>query len=111
MNTLGFENIKKRSDFLSVRKTNISIHSKFLIINFKSNKYTDNFRLGLTVSKKQGGAVKRNYIKRLLRSIFIKNCSNVPKNFDYEIIPKKNFSECNFSSLEEDLLKILKKIE
>ena len=33
------------------------------------------------------------------------------KNFDYEIIPKKNFNECTFSSLEEDLLKILGKIE
>ena len=111
MNTLGFENLKKRSDFLSVRKANISIYSKFLIINLKSNKYTYNFRLGLTVSKKQGGAVKRNYIKRVLRAIFIKNCFNVPKNFDYEIIPKKNFNECTFSSLEEDLLKILRKIE
>ena len=89
MNSLGFENLKKRSDFLSIRKTNISFYSKFLIINLKSNKFTDSFRLGLTVSKKQGGAVERNYIKRVLRAIFVKNCSNVPKNFDYEIIPKK----------------------
>jgi len=111
MNSLGFENLKKRSEFLSVRKNNISIYSKFLIINLKNNKYNDRFRLGLTVSKKQGGAVKRNYIKRVLRAIFIKNCFNVPKNFDYEIIPKKNFNECTFSSLEEDLLKILRKIE
>ena len=109
--SLVFKNLKKRSDFLSVRKTNKSIYSKFLIINLKSNEYTDSFRLGLTVSKRQGGAVKRNYIKRLLRAIFIKNCSNVPKHFDYEIIPKKNFNECDFSSLEEDLLKILRKIE
>ena len=111
MNSLGFENLKKRSDFLSVRKTNISIYSKFLIINLKSNKYTDRFRLGLTVSKKQGGAVKRNYIKRILRAIFVKKYSKIPKNFDYEIIPKKNFNECTFTSLEEDLLKILRKIE
>jgi ribonuclease P protein component len=107
----SFENLKKRSDFLSVRKTKKSLYSKFLIINLRSNQYTDSFRLGLTVSKKQGGAVKRNYIKRLLRAIFIKHCSTIPKNFDYEIIPKKNFNECDFTSLEEDMLKILREIE
>ncbi|MDC3091520.1 ribonuclease P protein component [Rickettsiales bacterium] len=107
----GFQNLKKRSDFLSIRKNNKSIYSKFLIINLKENRCINDFRLGLTVSKKQGNAVKRNHIKRLLRAVFIKNSSMVPKKFDYEVIPKKEFNESNFKSLEEDLLKILKKIE
>ena len=109
--SLGFKNLKKRSDFLSIRRTNKSTYSKFLIINLKRNENINSFRLGLTVSKKQGCAVKRNYIKRLLRAVFIKHCSTIPKNFDYEIIPKKNFGECTFVSLEEDLLKALREIE
>jgi len=109
--SLGFQNLKKRSDFLSVRKNNKNIHSKFLIINIKENSCINDFRLGLTVSKKQGNAVRRNHIKRLLRAVFIKHSSIVPKKYDYEVIPKKKFNESSFKSLEEDLLKILKKIE
>ena len=103
--------IKKRSEFLDVRNSNFCIIGKHLIINYKSNKHAKTFRIGLTVSKKIGKAVVRNYIKRIIRSAVIKNYDLIPLKYDFEIIPKKNFHNIKFHSLEKDLLSIIKKIE
>tara|TARA_B100000686_G_scaffold350912_1_gene448166 strand:- start:1673 stop:2086 length:414 start_codon:yes stop_codon:yes gene_type:complete len=101
--------LKKRIDFLNVRKTGSSIQGKFVIINFLNQNQILS-RIGLTVSKKLGNSVKRNYIKRILRAILINNPSQIPKNFDLEIIPKKILIKSNYDSIQQDILNLLKKI-
>ena len=101
--------LKKRIDFLNVRKTGSSIQGKFVIINFLNQNQILS-RIGLTVSKKLGNSVKRNYIKRILRAILINNPSQNPKNFDLEIIPKKILIKSNYDSIQQDILNLLKKI-
>ena len=101
--------LKKRIDFLNVRKTGSSIQGKFVIINFLNQNQILS-RIGLTVSKKLGNSVKRNYIKRILRAILINNPSQIPKNFDLEIIPKKILIKSNYDNIQQDILNLLKKI-
>ena len=61
--------LKKRSEFLSLRNKCKSFHGKLVIVNIKKN---PNFtKYGLTVSKKIGNAVKRNYLKRIFRSCLL----------------------------------------
>ena len=45
--------------------------------------------LGITVSKKIGKAVTRNYLKRIVRSIIRNNINLIPKGILFEVIPKK----------------------
>lgn len=45
-------------------------------------------RLGLSVSKKHGGAVKRNRIKRLLREAFRLGQHDLPPGLDLVLIPR-----------------------
>ena len=104
------QSLKKRKDFLQLRKAKTSIVGKFLIINFKSSSIYDHISLGITVSKKHGNAVKRNFIKRRLKAIFIKNVKMLPKGYTFELIPKEIIKNCNFLSIEQDFLKILKKL-
>ena len=109
-----FLSIKKRKDFLIIRELGATFKSAFLIINYKKNvpeKTNKIFRLGLTVSRKIGNAVKRNYVKRILRSIYIKQSENIPKGYDYEIIPKKIILNCKFNELEQDIKNFIKKIK
>ena len=102
-----FSSLKKRSEFLLIRKKGRSIHSKFFIINYS---YTDkdDLRVGFTVSKKIGNAVTRNYLKRIFRSIIRDNLSSIPKNLNLEIIPKKKLETKKFIELEKDFLNIMK---
>ena len=81
-----------------------------MIVNYLYTQSSQTF-VGLTVSKRMGNAVKRNYIKRVLRSALRNNTSLITKNISIEIIPKKNLEKRRFSKIEEDIFLILKKLD
>ena len=105
----GLNILKKRSDFLTIRKLGKVIHGSHFIVNYLFSK-EDKLAFGFTVSKKIGNAVTRNYIKRVLRHIIRKNFNLIPQKYKFEIIPKKNIEKKKFNDLETDLLKILKNL-
>ncbi len=102
-----FSSLKKRSQFLDVRKVGKTIYGKYFIVNYNISK-NDYSSFGLTVSKKIGGSVVRNYLKRILREIVRKNLQIIPNNLNIEIIPKKGIEKKKFQILEHDLVNILK---
>ena len=84
----NFSSLKKRSEFLYLRKVGKTVYGKYFIVNYN---FSDNnhLRFGLTVSKKIGNSVIRNYVKRILREIIRKNLNKIPNKLNIEIIPKK----------------------
>ena len=101
--------LKKRSDFLFVRKYGESIRSKHFIVNYLIP-LEPKVEMGITVSRKIGNAVKRNYIKRVIRSIIRNNSNKIPNNLIFEIIPKKKIESISFFDLEKDFLDFIKKV-
>lgn len=61
--------------------------NKVLVVYAASNDLPYS-RLGLTVGKKHGGAVRRNRIKRLLREAFRLERANLPSGYDLVCIPQ-----------------------
>ena len=98
--------LKKRYQFLNLRNCSKTVHSSFAIFNIKKN-LDNNPKYGITVSKKIGNAVKRNYVKRILRSIIISNWKIIEKSINFEIIPKKNIFNHSFAEIEKDVIKTL----
>ena len=53
----------------------------------------DGPRLGLSVSRKLGGAVDRNRIKRLLREAFAAEEPSLPRGYDLVIVARPDLKE------------------
>ncbi len=96
------ERILKNKDFVSVQKQGKRFASKGLVVFLKTNNL-DIRRLGLAVSSKVNGAVKRNRIKRLLRELFRLNKDSFPPSTDIFISVKQGFNPGCYREVEKEL--------
>jgi ribonuclease P protein component len=73
---------------------------------------SDDARLGLSVSKKVGSAVKRNGVRRRLKEIFRSAGTDLPAGVDIVISARPVASEATFGELEDEFsqaLEVLRK--
>lgn len=91
--------------FAKGRKRN---SANFLI--FSLERGTEQTRIGITVSKKVGNAVRRNRIKRLLREFFRLHKELFLPGVDYSFVVKKNFSLNTFNDLVQELSPFLQRM-
>ena len=75
------ERLRLRKDFARVFATRCSRADPVLVIYVAPNDLVWS-RLGLSVGKRVGNAVRRNYIKRRLREAFRTQKSELPKGLD-----------------------------
>ena len=59
-------------------------------------------RLGLSVSKKVGTAVKRNKVRRRLKEVFRFSAMRLPDNLDFVISARPAAAEASFEELNEE---------
>ncbi len=67
-------------------------------------------RFGISVSKKIGNAVTRNYYKRVIRNLCDKSKNLYSKRKDYIIIMRKGLIVLNFNDAYQSINELLKKI-
>jgi ribonuclease P protein component len=60
-------------------------------------------RLGLTVSQKVGGAVRRNRVKRLLREVFRRERALFPRGAELVVIAKAGATIDGFAAVRDEL--------
>lgn len=90
--------VKESRDFSKIMKCGKKYLNDAFSVYYFSNDYND-YRFGISVSKKIGNAVVRNKIKRQMRNIIDKYKNIYPKNKDYIIIIRRNYLNLDFSEI------------
>ena len=79
------------------------VAGRYLVLYCKRNGTTEN-RVGITVSKKLGGAVVRNRARRRLRECYRLNEHRLRPGFDIVIAARSRCLDAPFSALEASFL-------
>lgn len=103
--------LTKQSQFLSCYQYGYKYFSSNFILYVLPHKQRG-FRLGITVTKKVGKAVKRNRIKRLLKEFF-RLYQNQIIDADIVVVAKRKVCVCkmDFEQVEKELYPVIKKIK
>ena len=104
------DKILKRREFLQLQRCGKKIQDGNFIVNYYDGRFGKN-RIGITVSKKLGNAVKRNKIKRLIREHFRMNRDKIAELMDINVIAKKKAGEISADMVFKSLNGIFKKIQ
>ena len=83
--------LSRSSEFQRIYRQGSSTASRYLVLHYfqrPANAIDTGPRLGLSVSKKVGGAVVRNRVKRLLREAFDRCEPNLVTGYDYVLIAR-----------------------
>ena len=106
--------LSKNQDFKSLL-AGTKVSNKYMTIFFKnlSNKSNNYLNISFVAQKKLGNAVKRNKIKRRLRSIMNQmiKISKINFNYSYLIIAKKSIIDAKFVNIKETIINDYKKIK
>ena len=80
--------LNENRDFLRLYRRGGSLVSPLLVTYAKRNGYKNRRRIGITATKKVGGAVQRNRAKRLIRAAWREAEPNVPYGWDFVFVAR-----------------------
>jgi ribonuclease P protein component len=105
------ERLKKRKDFLAAA-TGSSISTPGFVVQERRRGDGGPARVGFTVSRKVGGAVERNRLRRQLREIVrLSATTGLKAGNDYVLIGRRAGLEIPFVKLTVDFAGALKRLE
>lgn len=101
--------VKSARDFTRIiKQSNHMSNDSFSIYIAKND--LEIYRFGISIGKKIGNAVRRNRVKRQMRSIIDLNKNLYQKDLDYIIIIKNGFNNYEFNELNEKFIKLINKL-
>ena len=89
--------LSRSAEFERVSRQGRSVGNRFLVLysfpRSSAGEPADGTRLGVSVSRKVGGAVDRNKVKRLLREAFWQSEELVPAGHDFVVVARSEAAE------------------
>jgi len=101
--------LRKREDFNRTYRQGRSFANSQFVVYWRKRPEPGLFRLGVSASKKLGGAVVRNRMRRRVKEIVRLNADRLPEQTDLIIIVRKPALDLTYRETERSILHVLKK--
>lgn len=100
--------LKKHYQYKYVYREGTKLHGRSMSLLFVSSR-TKQAKIGFTITKKIGKAVRRNLVRRRLREIIKRQLPYLKQNYNIIIVAHENILSCSFAELEQELKSLLEK--
>lgn len=104
------QSLKLNRDFRRLYSRGKSFVSGYTVVYASKNRFDEN-RLGLTVSKSVGKAVKRNRLKRLMRESYRLMEDKIASGFDIIIVARNRALGKTQQQIQKDVEYAMRKLE
>jgi ribonuclease P protein component len=101
--------LRRRSEFLTIQRRGERVFGRRLIILWTKGA-TPRTRIGITVSKKVGNAVRRNQIKRWIREVFRRHPGPSDPPLDLIVTAKRGVEDFSYDAIRDELTNVLQRI-
>ncbi len=103
------ERIRKKKDFLFLYKEGNRYRGKYFNFIYIPNDLSFS-RMAVIVNKRVGNAVRRNKIKRRMRTLFRRNKTLLQGSLDIIVVAKKEILKMSWPLLQEEYLAAIQSI-
>lgn len=111
----GRSRLSRSSEFERVYRQGRSTANRHLVLYAFANPASHEPRLGLSVSRKVGGAVQRNRIKRLLREAFARETNSLARGQDVVVVARPDARDLaereGLAGIEASLSELIEKVK
>lgn len=104
------ERLTKSADYRRVLRRGVRLDGRLFNLAAAPNQ-RPHHRLGLTVSRRVGGAVQRNRAKRLLRDAFRRHRRGATVYCDLVVLAKREILDSSQAELDRELSRSLERLE
>lgn len=98
--------LSKASEFNKVKEGGESCHGKFMVLSVLKNSPSGDTKIGLITSRRIGGAVERNRVRRRFREIVRNARPGLQANLWLVLIARRNAVGASFQSLQREWLQL-----
>jgi ribonuclease P protein component len=103
------ERIRRRADYLRIQESGRKLHSASFVcfgVPTPTPIGAAPVRFGITVSRRVGGAVVRNRVKRLLREAFRRHKQAFPSGLELVVIARAEAARAAYTTVERELCEV-----
>ncbi|AOZ92855.1 ribonuclease P protein component [Paenibacillus crassostreae] len=101
--------LRNRADFSRVYRHGKSFANRQFVTYWFTKKEVEQFRVGISVSKKVGNAVVRNRLRRMVKEIVRHHQSELIEHIDLVFIVRNGALDMPYKDMEKSILHVLRK--
>jgi ribonuclease P protein component len=101
--------LTKSSEYERVKRDGFTQRGKLLILNVVAVENSGPRRVGFVASRRIGGAVVRNRVRRRLREIVRQHQNELREGFWIVLVARRDAADANYRALEHEWLRLAKR--